>query len=227
MPPTTGMPSARHASPMPSIASDSCHITSGCSGLPKFRQLTSANGRAPTHARLSAASATSHAVPTRGSTAHQRWLPSVVSANARPVSTPVVGCLSRNTVASPPGADHRVEEQLVVVLRPHPRRVGQHRQQIVRRSSCRSAAVGVGVGVEVGGRLARPVVARRVLVERLRRQVGQHLAVEPIEHAQPAGAGDRSDHRGARPPSARRSRAPRRGSRASRSRASAPATRSS
>ena len=29
---------------MPSTTSENCHITSGCSGLPKFRQLTSATG---------------------------------------------------------------------------------------------------------------------------------------------------------------------------------------
>ena len=32
---------------MPSTTSENCHITSGCSGLPKFRQLTSAFGVAP------------------------------------------------------------------------------------------------------------------------------------------------------------------------------------
>ncbi len=35
--------------------------------------------------------------------AHQRWLPSVVMARPRPVSSPVVGCFSRRTAASPPG----------------------------------------------------------------------------------------------------------------------------
>ena len=100
----TGTPKARHASAIPSTASASCHMTSACSGLPKFRQLTRATGRAPTTARLRYASATSIAVPWPGSTAHQRWLPSVVSARARPVSTPVVGCFKRRTVASPPGA---------------------------------------------------------------------------------------------------------------------------
>ena len=36
------MPSASHASLMPSTTSENCHITSGCSGLPKLRQFTSA-----------------------------------------------------------------------------------------------------------------------------------------------------------------------------------------
>ena len=39
---STGMPSASHASLIPSTTSANCHITSGCSGLPKFRQFTSA-----------------------------------------------------------------------------------------------------------------------------------------------------------------------------------------
>ena len=48
---------------MPSMASDSCHMTSGCSGLPKLRQLTTAMGRAPAQATLRADSATVAAVP--------------------------------------------------------------------------------------------------------------------------------------------------------------------
>ncbi len=63
LPPMTGSPNARHASDMPSMASESCHMTSGWVGLPKFRQFTTANGRAPTQARLSRDSATVNAVP--------------------------------------------------------------------------------------------------------------------------------------------------------------------
>ena len=103
LPPTTGTDSARHASAMPSMASLSCHMTSGCSGLPKLRQFTRPSGSAPTQARFITDSATTAAVPERGSRRHQRWLPSVVRASPRPVGTPVRGSLSRNTVASPPG----------------------------------------------------------------------------------------------------------------------------
>ena len=97
--------SRAHGRPRPSRRwpRTSCHITSGCSGLPKLRQLTSPSGRAPTHARFIAASATTSAVPRRGSSAHHRWLPSTVRARPRPVSVPLVGCFSRSTVASPPG----------------------------------------------------------------------------------------------------------------------------
>ena len=103
LPPMTGVPKASQASDMPSMASESCHMTSGCSGFPKFKQFTTASGRAPTQARFMIDSATTLAVPARGSTAHQRWLPSVVMAKARPVSTPVVGCRSLSTEASSPG----------------------------------------------------------------------------------------------------------------------------
>ena len=87
---------------MPSTASDSCHMTSGCSGLPKLRQLTTAMGRAPAQATLRAPSATVDAVPARGSMAHHVGLESVVRANplaegGRP------GAASRSTAASPPG----------------------------------------------------------------------------------------------------------------------------
>ena len=51
---------------MPSMASDSCHMTSGWVGLPKLRQFTTASGRAPTQARLSTDSATVSAVPWPG-----------------------------------------------------------------------------------------------------------------------------------------------------------------
>ena len=54
----------------------------------------------------------------------------MVSASAWSVSTPGAGCFSRSTAASPPGPLDRVEEQLVVVLARHPRRVGQQGEQI-------------------------------------------------------------------------------------------------
>ena len=63
------MSKARHASAMPSIARENCHITSGFSGLPKFRQSLIASGRAPVTQTLRAASATACWVPTYGSSA--------------------------------------------------------------------------------------------------------------------------------------------------------------
>ena len=68
-----------------------------------MRQFTTASGRAPTQARFMSDSATTLTVPPRGSTEHQRWLPSVVMARPLPVSTPVVGCRSFSTAASSPG----------------------------------------------------------------------------------------------------------------------------
>src|SRR5246500_1434812 len=71
------------ASPMPSMAWENCHITSGFSGLPKLRQLVAAMGRAPEAATLRAASATACMAPTLGLRKHQRPLPSVERARAR------------------------------------------------------------------------------------------------------------------------------------------------
>ena len=176
---------------MPSIASDSCHMTSGCSGLPKLRQLTTAIGRAPTQARLSTDSATVSAVPWRGSTAHQRWLPSVVRARPRPVSTPVVGCLRRRTAASPPGPS--------TVLRKSWWSYCDDTHDGVVRAGRAASAAGVGRPGGAGGRAAgarprsagsaqRAVVERGGVVEAGGRHVGQHLAVEAVEDAQPADA---------------------------------------
>ena len=58
-----GSPSARQASARPSTASVSCQATCGFSGLPKFRQLVSPSGSAPTQARLAAHSNTASAAP--------------------------------------------------------------------------------------------------------------------------------------------------------------------
>ena len=87
---------------MPSIASLNCHITSGFSGLPKFRQFVAAIGRAPVQATLRAASATACIAPTRGERKHQRPLPSVASASAR------FDSFSRTTAASPAPGPTRV-----------------------------------------------------------------------------------------------------------------------
>src|SRR5712664_1685206 len=84
---------------MPSIARENCHITSGFSGLPKFKQLVAAIGLAPLAATLRAASATACIAPTRGFNWHQRPFPSVASASAR-LTTPVSGSLMRITAAS-------------------------------------------------------------------------------------------------------------------------------
>src|SRR6267142_4102337 len=94
-----GVPSSLHATVSPSIASLNCHITSGFSGLPKFKQLVAAIGRAPLAATLRAASATACIAPTRGFNWHQRPLPSVASASAR-FTTPVSGFLILITAAS-------------------------------------------------------------------------------------------------------------------------------
>ena len=83
--PRPGSPSAWHASASPSTASVSCHATCGFSGLPKFRQLVSPSGSAPTQARLAAHSYTASAAPRRGSHATRLPLPSIETAIARAV----------------------------------------------------------------------------------------------------------------------------------------------
>src|SRR5215468_12455254 len=94
-----GVPRAVEALAMPSIAWENCHMTSGFSGLPKFRQLVAAIGRAPDVATLRAASATACIAPTLGLSWHQRPLPSVAS--ARPLITPFFSdSLMRTTAAS-------------------------------------------------------------------------------------------------------------------------------
>src|SRR5580658_1698031 len=80
---------------MPSIASLNCHITSGFSGLPKFKQFVAAIGRAPLHATFRAASATACIAPNRGAKNPQRPFPSVASAKAR------FDSFNRSTAASP------------------------------------------------------------------------------------------------------------------------------
>src|SRR5579859_4325149 len=97
LPPVIGVPSAWQASLMPSMACASCHMISGFSGLPKFRQLVAATGVAPVQATLRAASATACMAPNLGSSQHQRPLQSSDMASARFV------LLIRIKPPSPPG----------------------------------------------------------------------------------------------------------------------------
>ena len=87
---------------MPSMHSESCHMTSGCSGFPKFRQFTTAAGVAPTQARLATPSARTSAGPRRGSSAQARGFESVVSATPRSDGGSP-GPARRSSAASAPG----------------------------------------------------------------------------------------------------------------------------
>ena len=139
---------------MPSMASDSCHMTSGCSGLPKLRQLTTASGRAPTQARFSTDSATVSAVPCAGIDG----APAVVAVGGEGQAAAGVDAGDRVLQPQHGGVAARaldgVEEQLVVVLRPHPRRVGEHVEQVGagvgRWSGSGRAGEGAGGLVEAG-----------------------------------------------------------------------------
>ena len=174
---------------MPSTASDSCHMTSGCSGLPKLRQLTTAMGRAPAQATLRAPSATVAAVPARGSIEHQVGLESVVRASPLRRRRQAGGGQPEHG-GVPARAVHRVEEELVVVLAVDPRRVRQHGQDVGPAVVGRGQRPGVvgRPGLVVAGLGQRPVVERGVLAEGDGRDVAQHLAVEAVEDAQAARA---------------------------------------
>jgi hypothetical protein len=97
LPPVTGVSKARQASRIPRIDSVSCHITSGRSGFPRFRQFVIASGVAPLTATLRAASATACIAPRYGSSAPNRPLLSVETAS--PFSVPPI----RTTAASESG----------------------------------------------------------------------------------------------------------------------------
>ena len=196
---------------MPSIASESCHITSGCSGLPKFRQLTSASGRAPAQATLSADSATVAAVPERGDRRRtsRGWrrrstrapCPSRRSPGAASFSTRGVG-LAR--------ADDGVEEQLVVVLAVDP---GAGSESSASRSDPQSAgrrepARVVGAGAARGRRAARSAARsggrRRRATPRAARPRPRPCGPSRIRsRPTPSGSrrGDPADRRWPRPPS--------------------------
>src|SRR5260221_9058263 len=83
LPPVIGVSSAVHASVRPSTTCENCHIISGFSGLPKFRQFVAATGVAPVQETLRADSATACIAPSLGSSQHQRPLPSSAIASAR------------------------------------------------------------------------------------------------------------------------------------------------
>src|SRR5581483_10656 len=86
-----------HASVIPSTTSLNCHMTSGCSGFPKFRQFVAASGRPPEHTMLRHASATAIFAPSRGFLATRYPGPSSVIARAFLVP------LTLTTAASDPG----------------------------------------------------------------------------------------------------------------------------
>ncbi len=157
----TGSPRPRQASVIPSIDSESCHITSGCSGLPKLRQFTTAFAVAPTQARFATLSATVNAVPerrierapTRIGVRRERDATFGVR-QARPRQAQQRGVAAR--------ADDRIQEELRVVLAIDPRGVDQEVQQVVVRRSDRFVIARV-IGVD---RLEARGAHHRSVVER-------------------------------------------------------------
>ncbi len=92
-----GVPKKLQASAIPSTTSLNCHITSGCSGLPKFRQFVAAMGLPPEQTILRHASATAIFAPSRGFLATRYAGPSNVRASAFFVPLTLI------TAASEPG----------------------------------------------------------------------------------------------------------------------------
>ena len=229
MPPTTGRPRARQASAMPSIASDSCHMTSGCSGLPKLRQLTRASGRAPAQATLRTASATSRAVPRGGRAAHQRLLLSVVRASALRVDAGSPGAFSRSTAASPPGPSTVFRNSWWSYWRPDPRRVGQQSPAGRARSRRRRRQPATGRRPPGGSRSAGACMGRwyfgRVVVSEAAGTSARTSPPGPSRMRSRPPVGDGADDRRPHLPPPARCRARRRGRRARRWPASAPGTR--
>ena len=168
-------------------------MTSGCSGLPKLRQFTTATAVAPTQARLATPSARTSAVPARGSSAQARGLESVVMATPRSDGGSP-GPASRSSAASAPGP--------ATVFKKSWWSYWRHTQRAERSSASRSAAQSAAAGGASGSagrrgrRLARAVVERRVVGQRRRRHVGQHRAVHAVTDAQaPAAGGVGRGHR--------------------------------
>ncbi len=97
-----------------------------------------------------------------------------------------------------PRGHHRVQEQLVVVLPVHPRRVDQHGQQVGAAVVGRGEGAGVAGGhlVERRGPRHGPVVTGRVLVEAGGRDIGQDLAVPTVEDPQAPPGRHPANHRG-------------------------------
>ena len=129
----------------------------GFSGLPKFRQLVSPSGAAPTHARLAAHSSTASTVPVYGSAATRRPLPSIetpIDAPLSRTSTAASACSGRRTVREPTmqsycskqrparrqvrRADQREQRVVTGVQRRRRRRVDRRRRwrgrQVVQRA---------------------------------------------------------------------------------------------
>src|SRR5258708_21124571 len=120
LPPVIGVPSASQAAVRPSTTWENCHMISGFSGLPKFRQLVAATGVAPVQETFLAASATACMAPSLGSSQHQRPLSSSAMASARevplmrisPASAPGPSTVLVCTMESYCSHTHRLEQML-------------------------------------------------------------------------------------------------------------------
>ena len=166
-------------------------MTSGCSGLPKLRQFTTATG-CRTDARQVGHALGQHergarprverarprvGIGREGDAAHRGRQPGAGEPQQRRIGA---------------GAGHRVQEELVVVLAVDPTRRAQQREEVARAVGRRRERLGRAARRGV----ARAVVEGRVVGERGRRHVGQHRAVHAVTNAEaPAAVGLGRRHR--------------------------------
>ena len=106
------------------------------------------------------------------------------STSGRPSRNPR-GCQAEQRGVSS-GSDDGVEEQLVVVLPEHPRRVHEQRQQLGTAICRRGQAARVVrlPGEEIGRRRQGPVVHGCVVMEGRGRDVSQHFPIPAVEDPQ-------------------------------------------
>ncbi len=175
---------------MPRTAASNWAMTSGFSGLPKFRQSVIASGRAPTQATERAASATAIAPPRYGSIAQKKGLTSLF------IAMPFFVPLTRMTAASPPGRWTVFDWTMwsyCVQIQDFSATLGEAR--IRRRQSPKSdGSFSVCQRNGPDGRRRRgprPVVDGRAVRERRGREVRDDLAVEEEDDA--ARVGDAAD----------------------------------
>src|SRR6478735_5904439 len=178
------------------MASTSCHMESGCSGLPKLRQSVTASGRAPVVATLRYASARASCAPVYGSSLAYRPLASVASATPRPVvsstritpessgcASAVLPCTNRSYWLVTQALDARFG------LPSSCRTVARSSALVDGRS--RDAAVSA---FKPSCHAGRAVVDGAVVRDGPRLDVDDALAV--VVDGQATGAGDLADHRG-------------------------------
>ena len=189
MPPVIGMSSARHASPMPSTASTNCHMISGRSGLPKFRQLV-----APIGTRAGAGDVARRL----GDGQHRAAARIEIAVAAVAVDRHrqrAIGALDAHDARAQPGSVDRVGAHHVVVLPVDPALARDRRRREQRAAARRCGATASAqrrrdrarcTSSRYAGRVDRPVVDRRFVGQRAVRNLGDDRRRDPSRAACPS-----------------------------------------